>query len=85
MIPCAPHDSPAVFRDVRTNFGVQTVRAHGGCLGGGRRRRTQQAAISLGETHAVFDPGISEWGNPTLYRVPPVHESIVPWAPYPAK
>ena len=44
--------------------GVQDARAHGGCLGGGRRRRTRQAAKSPGETHAVFDPGVSEWGNP---------------------
>ena len=54
--------------------GVQTVRAHGGCLGGGRRRRTRQAAISPGETHAVFDPGVSEWGNPASSRMPPPRE-----------
>ena len=23
------------------------------------------AAISLGEMQAIYDPGISEWGNPT--------------------
>jgi hypothetical protein len=40
------------------------VRAHGGCLGAGRRRRTWQAAISQGEGHAPIDPWISEWGNP---------------------
>ena len=40
------------------------VRAHGGCLGAGRRRRTRQAAISHGEEHASCDPWISEWGNP---------------------
>ena len=39
-------------------------RAHGGCLGTGRRRRTWQAAISRGEAHTAFDPRISEWGNP---------------------
>ena len=38
-------------------------RAHGGCLGVRRRRRTWSAAISLGELQASFDPGISEWGN----------------------
>jgi hypothetical protein len=40
------------------------VRAHGGCLGAGRRGRTRQAAISHGEEHASCDPWISEWGNP---------------------
>ena len=40
------------------------LRAHGGCLGIGSRRRTWQAAISRGEGQAPFDPRISEWGNP---------------------
>jgi hypothetical protein len=40
------------------------VRAHGGCLGAGRRGRTWQAAISQGEPHAGCDPWMSEWGNP---------------------
>ena len=40
------------------------LRAHGGCLGTGSRRRTRQAAIVPGEPHAGFDPGVSEWGNP---------------------
>ena len=40
------------------------VRAHGGCLGTGRRGRTWQAAISCGEEHASVDPQMSEWGNP---------------------
>ena len=39
-------------------------RAQGGCLGSRKRRRTWQAAISLGELQASVDPGISEWGNP---------------------
>jgi hypothetical protein len=43
---------------------VKLLRVDGGCLGTERRRRTQQAAISLGERQARFDPGISEWGNP---------------------
>lgn len=64
--PCGPTGA--------LEFGVQTVRAHGGCLGGGRRRRTRQAAISPGETHAVFDPGVSEWGNPASSRMPPPRE-----------
>jgi len=29
-----------------------------------RRRRTWQAARSLGELQASVDPGMSEWGNP---------------------
>ena len=40
------------------------VRAHGGCLGAGRRGRTWQAARSRGEPHAGCDPRMSEWGNP---------------------
>ena len=43
---------------------AKMLRAHGGCLGTGSRRRTRQAAISPGEAHSAFDPGISEWGNP---------------------
>ena len=40
------------------------VRAHGGCLGTGSRRRTRQAAIILGEGHMPCDPRVSEWANP---------------------
>ena len=40
------------------------LRAHGGCLGMGRRRRTCQAAKSHGELHRSVDPWMSEWGNP---------------------
>jgi len=39
---------------------AKLVRANGGCLGVKRRRKTWQAAISLGELHAHFDPEISE-------------------------
>jgi hypothetical protein len=42
----------------------QAVRARGGCLGTGRRRRTWQAAKSRGELQASVDPRVSEWGNP---------------------
>ena len=42
---------------------VSKRRACGGCLGVVRRRRTQQAAKSLGELQASEDPGVSEWGN----------------------
>ena len=40
------------------------LRARGGCLGAGSRRRARQAAISPGEAQTAFDPGIPEWGNP---------------------
>jgi hypothetical protein len=43
---------------------VKQKSAQGGCLGTSRRRRTWQAAKSLGELQASVDPGISEWGNP---------------------
>ena len=43
---------------------AKILRAHGGCLGTGSRRRTRQAAIIPGEEQASLDPGVSEWGNP---------------------
>ena len=43
-------------------------RAHGGCLGSRRRRRTRQAAKSRGEARTAFDPRMSEWGNPACRR-----------------
>src|SRR5207302_4694219 len=46
------------------SFMIKLLRAYGECLGARRRRRTWQAAISLGEPQAGFDPRISEWGNP---------------------
>ena len=48
-------------------------RARGGCLGTGSRRRTRQAAKSLGERHTRFDPRVSEWENPAgpIARHPP--------------
>ena len=42
---------------------MKLVRAYGECLGANRRRRTRQAAKSLGKLQASDDPGISEWGN----------------------
>ena len=59
----------------RVNFMVKLLRAHGGCLGRSRRRRTWQAAISLGEPQTGIDPGISEWGNPSQgkLRDPPLN------------
>ncbi len=43
---------------------VKLQRAQGECLGIRSRRRSGQAAISLGERHIRIDPGITEWGNP---------------------
>jgi hypothetical protein len=43
---------------------VKLLRANGGCLGAGKRRRAWQAAISLGEPQAGSDPRMPEWGNP---------------------
>ena len=48
----------------REDLLVKRESAQGGCLGMSRRRRTWQAAISLGELQASEDPGVSEWGNP---------------------
>ena len=55
---------------------VKLLRAHGGCLGIRRRRRTWSAAISFGELQASADPKISEWENPA--GVMPGY----PWAEY---
>ena len=46
---------------------TKRICAQGGCLGGRRRRRTGKSAISLGELIISFDPGISEWENPTVF------------------
>ena len=47
---------------------VKRISAHGGCLGGQRRRRTWQPAKRAGELATSIDPVISEWGNPPLRR-----------------
>ena len=44
---------------------VKLLRAHEGCLGIDRRRRTCKAAKRFGELHKSYDPDISEWRNPT--------------------
>ena len=51
-------------------------KAHGGCLGSRRRRRTRQAAKSRGEARTALDPRMSEWGNPTGWR--PVNPMRLP-------
>ena len=43
---------------------AKRIRAHDGCLGIGRRRRTRKTATSSGEPSTGFDPEVSEWGNP---------------------
>ena len=49
---------------------VKLERAHGGCLGVERRRRTWTAAISLGELLTSFDPRISECENARRVYLP---------------
>src|SRR5713101_8302310 len=63
---CAPQDGhpSRMAATAWVSFMVKLLRAYGGCLGARRRRRTWQAAKSLGELQASFDPGVSEWGNP---------------------
>src|SRR3954470_19936949 len=55
---------------------VKLRRAHGGCLGDQRRRRTWTAAKSSGEPLTGFDPEISEWGNPRRDYLPAHGEYI---------
>ena len=43
---------------------AKRIRAHDGCLGIRRRRRTRKTATILGEPSTGLDPGVSEWGNP---------------------
>jgi hypothetical protein len=59
------HELNACLRDK-----VKLQRAHGGCLGDERRRRTWTAAISSGEPLTGFDPEISEWDNPRREYLP---------------
>jgi hypothetical protein len=49
---------------------VKRISAHGGCLGGQRRRRTWQPAKSSGESATDIDPEMSEWGNPLRKEYP---------------
>ena len=49
---------------------VKLQRAHGGCLGDERRRRTWTAAKSSGKPLAGRDPEISEWDNPRRDYLP---------------
>ena len=65
------HQLNACLRDK-----VKLRRAHGGCLGNERRRRTWTAAKSSGEPLTGFDPGISEWDNPRRDYLPAGGEYI---------
>ena len=51
-------------RRARNRFLAKRIRAHDGCLGIGRRRRTRKTATSSGEPSTGFDPEVSEWDNP---------------------
>ena len=48
----------------KMKFLAKRIRAHDGCLGIRRLRRTRKTATSPGEPSTGFDPGVSEWGNP---------------------
>ena len=43
---------------------AKRIRAHDGCLGIRRLRRTRKTATSCGEPSTGVDPQVSEWGNP---------------------
>ena len=49
---------------IEIHYREREVRARGGCLGFGRRRRTRQAAKKAGDPQTGVDPAVSEWGNP---------------------
>ncbi len=44
--------------------------ADNGCLGDLGRRRTYSATKVVGELLRSADPAVSEWGNPSVRRVP---------------
>src|SRR3954463_12651353 len=75
---CSRCRSLTTCRVMRRAFGVTVKlrRAHGGCLGDQRRRRTWTAAKSSGEPLTGFDPEISEWGNPRRDYLPAHGEYI---------
>ena len=55
-------------RRARTKqFLAKRIRAHDGCLGIGRRRRTRKTATSRGEPSTGIDPRVSEWDNPAPF------------------
>ena len=73
-------------REARLKTSAKRIRAHDGCLGIMRRRRTRQTAISCGEESISIDPQISEWGNPVSFIGHCTGmNSIVPAARHPGK
>jgi hypothetical protein len=71
------NSNPGCELDACPRGTVKLPRAHGGCLGNERRRRTWTAAKSYGEPLTGFDPWISEWGNPRRDYLPTRDEYIV--------
>ena len=57
-----------IWREFKQKFLAKRIRAHDGCLGIGRRRRTRKTATILGEPSTGLDPGVSEWGNPAVSK-----------------
>jgi hypothetical protein len=70
FVRVARESSAACELDTCLRGMVKLERAHGGCLGVERRRRTWTAAISSGEPLTGFDPEISEWDNPRRVYLP---------------
>ena len=69
-----PHRLPVEVKD----DGRKMLRAGGGCLGTGSRRRARQAAKIRGEGHTPLDPRAPEWENPAgLVPGDPLDEHIV--------
>ncbi len=54
-------------RQTATSAVAKRIRAHDGCLGIRRLRRTRKTATSSGEPSTGFDPEVSEWGNPAAF------------------
>ena len=75
------NSNPVCELDACLRGTVKLRRAHGGCLGDQRRRRTWTAAKSSGEPLTGCDPEISEWGNPRRDYLPAHGESIAMWQP----
>ena len=73
------NSNPVCELDACLRDTVKLQRAHGGCLGNERRRRTWTAAKSCGKPLTGRDPQISEWGNPRRDYLPARGEFIATW------
>ena len=62
-----PPGGSAARGKARRKFLAKRIRAHDGCLGIRRRRRTRKTATSHGEPSTGRDPWVSEWGNPAAF------------------